>query len=80
MLLAGLSIVLMVGMGDLVTRESFEWAAGYPNVTISCGKIACLMDDIAAFKVYSFIFLFRTNYNHQPPQGLKIMYLITIII
>ncbi|VAH27275.1 unnamed protein product [Triticum turgidum subsp. durum] len=45
-----LCIGLMVGMGDLVTRESFEWAAGYPNVTISCGKIACLMDDIVAFK------------------------------
>ncbi|XBI53133.1 hypothetical protein VPH35_035417 [Triticum aestivum] len=59
-----LCIGLMVGMGDLVTRESFEWAAGYPNVAISCGKIARLMDDIAAFKVYSFIFLFRPNYKY----------------
>ncbi|XP_044319526.1 tau-cadinol synthase-like [Triticum aestivum] len=41
---------LMVGMGDLVTKESFEWVAGYPNVAIACGKIARLMDDIAAFK------------------------------
>uniref|UniRef100_M8CFP9 Myrcene synthase, chloroplastic n=1 Tax=Aegilops tauschii TaxID=37682 RepID=M8CFP9_AEGTA len=41
---------LMVGMGDPVTREAFEWAAGYPKVAIACGKIARLMDDIAAFK------------------------------
>jgi (-)-germacrene D synthase len=60
-----LCVGLMVGMGDPVTREAFEWAAGYPKVAIACGKIARLMDDIAAFKVYSFIFLFGPNYNNS---------------
>ncbi|XP_044964596.1 tau-cadinol synthase-like isoform X1 [Hordeum vulgare subsp. vulgare] len=45
-----LCVGLMVGMGDLVTRETFEWAASYPKVAIACGKIARLMDDMAAFK------------------------------
>ncbi|VAH27251.1 tau-cadinol synthase-like isoform X1 [Triticum urartu] len=45
-----LCVGLMVGMGDPVTREAFEWAAGYPKVAIACGKIARLLDDIAAFK------------------------------
>ncbi|VAH43065.1 unnamed protein product [Triticum turgidum subsp. durum] len=44
-----LCVGLMVGMGDPITREAFEWAASYPNVAITCGKIARLMDDIAAF-------------------------------
>ncbi|KAM3371465.1 hypothetical protein ACQJBY_018721 [Aegilops geniculata] len=60
-----LCVGLMVGMGDPVTRDAFEWAAGYPKVAIACGKIARLMDDIAAFKVYSFIFLFGPNYKNS---------------
>ncbi|XP_044378283.1 tau-cadinol synthase-like [Triticum aestivum] len=48
--LAGLSVVLMVGMGDEVTKEAFEWATSFPNIIIAGGKILRLFDDIAAFK------------------------------
>uniref|UniRef100_A0A8I6XI67 Terpene synthase n=1 Tax=Hordeum vulgare subsp. vulgare TaxID=112509 RepID=A0A8I6XI67_HORVV len=48
--IATLCVVLMVGMGDEVTKEAFEWALSCPNIAIAGGKIMRIFDDIAAFQ------------------------------
>lgn len=48
--IATLCVIVMVGMGDEVTKEAFEWAISCPNITIAGGKIMRIFDDIAAFQ------------------------------
>nr|UIB01639.1 tau-cadinol synthase [Cymbopogon martinii] len=46
-----LSIGLLVGMGDVATKEVFEWAIDSNNDVIrACAEVTRFMDDIADFK------------------------------
>lgn len=46
-----LSIGLLVGMGDIATKEAFEWAIGKTDAIWACGEVSRFMDDMSAFKV-----------------------------
>jgi hypothetical protein len=46
-----LSIGLLVGMGDVATKEAFEWAIGKIDAIWACGEVPRFMDDMSAFKV-----------------------------
>ncbi|KAL5214349.1 hypothetical protein ABZP36_003501, partial [Zizania latifolia] len=45
-----LSVGAMLGSGEAVTNEAFQWAAHRPSGVIACAKIMHFMNDIAAFK------------------------------
>nr|AJP67537.1 (E, E)-farnesol/(E)-nerolidol synthase [Phyllostachys edulis] len=45
-----LSVGLLVGMGDLATKEALEWAIGSTDAVWACGEVARFMDDMSAFK------------------------------
>ena len=42
-----LCVYTMVCMGDALPTGALEWAAGYPDVVMSCAKIGRLMNDLA---------------------------------
>ncbi|KAL4312656.1 hypothetical protein GQ457_01G005450 [Hibiscus cannabinus] len=44
------TITSFVGMGDVVTEETFNWASSNPKIIIASTKIARLMDDIVSHK------------------------------
>jgi len=46
-----LSIGLLVGMGDVATKEAFEWVIGNSDAIWACGEVSRFMDDMSAFKV-----------------------------
>lgn len=46
-----LSIGLLVGMGNVATKEAFEWAIGKTDAIWACGEVSRFMDDMSAFKV-----------------------------
>jgi (-)-germacrene D synthase len=41
-----------VGMGDIVTKDAFEWAFNEPKVVRASSVIDRLMDDIVSHKVF----------------------------
>ncbi|CAL4931034.1 unnamed protein product [Urochloa decumbens] len=41
---------LLVGMGDIATKEAFEWAFGSTDAIRACGEVTRFMDDMADFK------------------------------
>ncbi|CAO2201563.1 unnamed protein product [Urochloa humidicola] len=45
-----LSIGLLVGMGDVATKEAFEWIIGNADAVWACGEVSRFMDDMSAFK------------------------------
>ncbi|CAO2168914.1 unnamed protein product [Urochloa humidicola] len=45
-----LSIGLLVGMGDIATKEAFEWVIGNADAVWACGEESRFMDDMSAFK------------------------------
>ncbi|KAG8064357.1 hypothetical protein GUJ93_ZPchr0004g40004 [Zizania palustris] len=45
-----LSVSAMLGSGEAVTNEAFQWAASHPSGVIACAKIMRFMNDITAFK------------------------------
>jgi len=45
-----LSIGLLVGMGDVATKEAFEWVIGNSDAIWACGEVSRFMDDMSAFK------------------------------
>uniref|UniRef100_A0A2N9F1R9 Uncharacterized protein n=1 Tax=Fagus sylvatica TaxID=28930 RepID=A0A2N9F1R9_FAGSY len=45
-----LAITLLVGMGDIVTKDSFEWVFSDPKIVKACTVIARLMDDMVSHK------------------------------
>ncbi|TVU47046.1 hypothetical protein EJB05_06624, partial [Eragrostis curvula] len=45
-----LSVGLLVGMGDVATKEAFEWAIGNSDAIRACGEVSRFMDDMSAFK------------------------------
>lgn len=46
-----LSVGVLVGMGDVATREAFEWAFGCTGAIKAIGEVARFVDDLAGFKV-----------------------------
>ncbi|KAG8064345.1 hypothetical protein GUJ93_ZPchr0004g38504 [Zizania palustris] len=40
----------MLGSGEVISNEAFQWAAHHPSGVIACAKIMRFMNDIAAFK------------------------------
>ena len=50
-----LAITLLVGMGDIVTKDSFEWVFSDPKIVKACTVIARLMDDMVSHKVLCYI-------------------------
>uniref|UniRef100_A0A2N9I731 Uncharacterized protein n=1 Tax=Fagus sylvatica TaxID=28930 RepID=A0A2N9I731_FAGSY len=45
-----LATTLLVGMGDIVTKDSFEWVFSNPKIVRACTVVARLMDDIVSHK------------------------------
>ncbi|KAE8667309.1 (-)-germacrene D synthase [Hibiscus syriacus] len=45
-----LTITSFVGMGDIVTEETFNWASNNPKIIIASSTISRLMDDIVSHK------------------------------
>jgi len=45
-----LAVVLLMGAGDLATREAFEWAIGVPAVVSASGEVARFLNDIASYR------------------------------
>ncbi|TVU46963.1 hypothetical protein EJB05_06537, partial [Eragrostis curvula] len=43
-------VVLLMGAGDLATKEVFEWASTVPDVVIASGEVARFLNDIASYK------------------------------
>jgi len=41
---------LLVGMGDVATKEAFEWVIGNSDAIWACGEVSRFMDDMSAFK------------------------------
>lgn len=44
-------VALLVGMGDITTKEVLEWAIGSTDAVKACGQLTRYMNDIAALKV-----------------------------
>ncbi|KAM5585660.1 (-)-alpha-pinene synthase [Rosa sericea] len=44
------SVISLVGMGDIVTKETFEWLTNDPKILRASSTILRLMDDIAGYK------------------------------
>ncbi|KAK9921372.1 hypothetical protein M0R45_029883 [Rubus argutus] len=45
-----LLVISLVGMGDIVTKETFEWVDNYPKILRASNVLFRLMDDIAGNK------------------------------
>ncbi|KAJ1276171.1 hypothetical protein BS78_05G193600 [Paspalum vaginatum] len=45
------AVGLLFGMGDVATKELFEWAIGDSDTVKACGKVSRFMDDLVDFKV-----------------------------
>ncbi|KAM5565437.1 (-)-alpha-pinene synthase [Rosa sericea] len=45
-----LAVVSLVGMGDIITKEAFEWLTNNPKILTASNTIFRLMDDIAGHK------------------------------
>lgn len=46
-----LTCISFVGMGDIVTKDAFEWLNKDPKIVKAASVIARLMDDIVSHKV-----------------------------
>ena len=46
-----LATTSLVGMGDIATKEAFDWLSSNPKIMLSSSFIARLMDDIKSHKV-----------------------------
>jgi len=45
-----LAVVLLMGAGDMATREAFQWEIGVPDVVTASGEVARFLNDIASYK------------------------------
>ena len=50
-----LATTSFVGMGDIVTKESFEWLFSNPKMVSASAVVGRLMDDIVSHKVIKHI-------------------------
>lgn len=46
-----LVVQALVGMGDVVTEDAFEWLNGNPHMLQSCAAASRFLDDIVGHKV-----------------------------
>lgn len=46
------AVGLLFGLGDIATKEVFEWAIGNSNTVRACGEVSRFMDDMADFAVW----------------------------
>ncbi|KAL6644326.1 hypothetical protein ACP70R_015934 [Stipagrostis hirtigluma subsp. patula] len=46
-----LSIVTLMGMGDVATKRVYDWAMGYPDVMKAGAAVTRFLNDIASYKV-----------------------------
>ena len=46
-----LAITSFLGMGDIVTKEAFDWAFSNPKIITASSVIGRLMDDMKSHKV-----------------------------
>lgn len=44
-------VASLIGMGDVATKEAFEWAIGCTDAVKASGEVTRFVDDLAAFKV-----------------------------
>ena len=51
-----LTMVSFLGMGDIVTKEAFDWSFTNPKIIIASSIIGRLVDDIRTHKVFNQIF------------------------
>jgi hypothetical protein len=57
-----LTTASLVGMGDIVTKDSFEWVFSDPKIVRASTVVCRLMDDMVSHKVL-FYFCNDTSYN-----------------
>ena len=48
-----LTTVSFLGMGDIVTKEAFDWSFTIPKIIIASSIIGRLVDDIRTHKVFN---------------------------
>ena len=58
-----LTTVSFLGMGDIVTKEAFDWSFTNPKIIIASSIIGRLVDDIRTHKVFNQIFFTKF---HKP--------------
>lgn len=46
-----LATISYVGMGDIATKEVFDWLSGWPQIIEASTIISRLMDDVVSYKV-----------------------------
>ena len=51
-----LTAISFLGMGDIVTKEAFDWSFTIPKIIIASSIIGRLVDDIRTHKVFNQIF------------------------
>lgn len=63
-----LAAASFLGMGDIATKEVFEWISATPKIANASSTVCRLMDDIVSHKVIiidsAFIFLNKTKKFH----------------
>ena len=47
-----LTAISFLGMGDIVTKEAFDWIFSNPKIITASSVIGRLMDDMKSHKVY----------------------------
>ena len=56
-----LTTVSFLGMGDIVTKEAFDWSFTNPKIIIASSIIGRLVDDIRTHKVCNQIFFYQIS-------------------
>lgn len=46
-----LASAILVGMGEVATKEAFEWAASFPKIVDASSAIGRIMNDITSYEV-----------------------------
>lgn len=58
-----LTTASFLGMGDMVTKETFDWVSSGPKITRAAAIIARLMDDVKSHKVSNYLIPFLFLYT-----------------
>jgi hypothetical protein len=63
---SALATTSFIGMGDIVTEDSFEWLLNDPN-TVRASEVICrLMDDIVSHEVLCYFCVIINNCKFKP--------------
>lgn len=46
-----LASAILVGMGEVATKEAFEWVASFPKIVEALAAIGRIMNDITSYEV-----------------------------